>query len=234
MYTRSNRTYPLYRDGSAIGEVRVRRGMWERRDQPLYSLPGCRLTTPLSAVSLETSVRLSFTVEAFAATPGVRVQSRPSAKLTKPLESDAQRIAVDVAGAAGIDSASLTPNAFHAVAINTGATKSPTLISSYLDPEASDRNGTTSHVVAIADDISGRYQATFQHVASGPVATAEYRRYIDHLDVNGDGVDEIMLEGWHFAGETFLSILGYASGEWREVYRGRSSWCLARPKVASR
>ena len=55
MYTRSNRSYPLYRDGAAIGEVRVRRGMWERRDQPLYTLPGCRLVTPLSAVSLETS-----------------------------------------------------------------------------------------------------------------------------------------------------------------------------------
>ena len=59
MYTRSNRSYPLYRDGAAIGEVRVRRGMWERRDQPLYTLPGCTLVTPLSAVSLETSARLS-------------------------------------------------------------------------------------------------------------------------------------------------------------------------------
>ena len=230
MYTRSNRTYPLYRDGVAIGEVRVRRGMWERRDQPLYSLPGCKHVTPLSAVSLETSVRLSYTVEALAATSGVMVPARTPAKLTKALETRAERIAVEVAGAGGIDSAALSPNAFHSVAINTGATKAPTLIASFLDPEASDRHGTTAHVVMIADDAGAGYAPTFRHVASGPVVAAEYRRYIDHLDVNGDGVDEIMLEGWHFAGETFLSILGYENGEWREVFRGRSSWCLSRPK----
>ena len=32
IYTRSNRSYPLYRDDAPIGEVRVRRGMWERAD----------------------------------------------------------------------------------------------------------------------------------------------------------------------------------------------------------
>ena len=48
--------------------------------------------------------------------------------------------------------------------------------------------------------------------------------------MNGDGVDEIVLEGWQFAGETFVSVLGYANGEWSEVFRGRSSWCLSRPK----
>jgi hypothetical protein len=50
MYTRSNKSYSLYQDGAAIGEVRVRRGMWERSGEPLYSLPGCRLVMPLSAV----------------------------------------------------------------------------------------------------------------------------------------------------------------------------------------
>jgi hypothetical protein len=234
MYTRSNRSYALYRDGAAIGEVRVRRGMWEPRDQPLYTLPGCPLVTPLSAVSLETSVRLSYTIEALAATPGIRVQPKPPVKSTKALEARARRVAHEVARSAGIDTASLSPNGFNFVAINTGAGAAPTLVASYLDPESSDRNGTTSHVVIIADDAGAGYHPTFQHAASGPVSAAEFRRYVDHLDVNGDGIDEIMLEGWQFAGETFLAILGYANGEWREVFRGRSSWCLARPKLASR
>jgi hypothetical protein len=230
MYTRSNKSYTLYRDGAAIGEVRVRRGMWERADEPLYSLPGCRLVTPLSAVSLETNVRLSYTVEALAMTSGVSVRPKVAVKPMRGVEARAQRVAYDVARAAGIDSGALRPSAFHYLAINTGATKSPTLVASSLDPESSDRNGTTAHVFVLADDAGGGYQPTFKHTASGAVGTAEFRRYIDHLDVNGDGVDEIVLEGWQFAGETFVSILGYANGEWREVFRGRSSWCLSRPK----
>jgi hypothetical protein len=232
MYSRSNRTYSLYRDGAQIGDVRVRRGMWERRDEPLYSLPGCRLVTPLAAVSLETEARLSFTVEALAVTSGVTPQSRPPIKPVKGMDARARRLAMDVAKSAGIDTSSLTPSAFHFSAINTGATKSPTLVVSYLDPESSDRNGATAHVFALADEVGGgSFEPTFKHTASGSVGSAEFRRYIDHLDLNGDGVDEIVLEGWQFAGETYVSVLSYSSGEWRETFRGRSSWCLSKPKA---
>ena len=230
MYTRANKSYPLYHEGVSIGEVRVRRGMWERAEDPLYTLPGCRLTTPLSAVALETTARLSFTIEALAATSGVMVQSKPAAKPVKGPEARARRVAFDVAANAGIDTAALRPDAFHYEAINTGATKSPTLLASFLDPESSDRNGWTSHVFALADDTGSGYAPTFRHTASGAVSNAAFRRYIDHLDVNGDGIDEIVLEGWQFAGETFVSILGYANGEWSEIFRGKSSWCLSRPK----
>jgi hypothetical protein len=230
MYTRSNKTYALYRDGEAIGEVRVRRGMWERSEDPLYTLPGCQILTPLSAVSLETTARLSYTIEALAATPGVTVRPKLPIKSPKDLERKSLAMAHDVARDARIDTVALRPSAFHYVAINTGATKSPTLMASFLDPEASDRTGYTSHLLALADDTGGGYQATFKHTTSGAVATAEFRRYIDHLDVNGDGIDEIVLEGWQFAGETFVSVLGYANGEWSEVFRGRSSWCLSKPK----
>ena len=231
MYTRSNRTYSLYRDGVQIGDVRVRRGMWERRDEPLYSLPGCRLVTPLAAVSLETDARLSYTVEALAVTAGVIPQARPTLKPVNGLDARARRIAFDVAKSAGIDSSSLRSSAFHFIAINTGATKSPTLVASYLDPESSDRDGPTAHVFALADEVGGTYAATFKHSASGSIGGAEFRRYIDHLDLNGDGIDEIVLEGWQFAGETFVSVLSYSNGEWRESFRGRSSWCLSKPKL---
>jgi hypothetical protein len=233
MYTRANKSYPLYRDGIAIGEVRVRRGMWERAADPLYTLPGCRVVTPLSAVSLETTARLSFTVEALVATPGITVRAKAPVKPVKGLEDRARDIAFDVARGASIDSASLRPSAFHFIAINTGATKTPTLVASFLDPESSDRNGSTAHLLAFADDAGGGYQPTFRHTASGAVGSAEFRRYIDHLDVNGDGIDEIVVEGWKFAGETFVSVLGYANGEWSVVFRGRSSWCLSRPKRAA-
>jgi hypothetical protein len=105
-------------------------------------------------------------------------------------------------------------------------------VASFLDPEPSDRSGATAHVLVLADDAGNGYHSTFRHTAAGSVGTAEFRRYIDHLDINGDGIDEIVLEGWQFAGETFISILGYANGEWSEVFRGRSSWCLSKTKHA--
>ena len=230
MYNRSNKSYSLYQDGVAIGEVHVRRGMWERKDEPLYSLPGCRLMTPLAAVSLETNARLSFTIEALALTPGVSVGAKLPTRPQKGLDVRGRQLALNVANAAGIDSTTLSPSAFHTIAINTGATKSPTIVASFLDPESTDRNGSTAHVFALADDAGHGYEPTFRHTAAGLVGGAEFRRYIDHLDLNGDGIDEIVLEGWQFAGETFVSVLGYSNGEWREVFRGRSSWCLARPK----
>jgi hypothetical protein len=230
MYQRSNKSYTLFQDGAAIGQVHVRRGMWERANDPLYTLPGCTLVTPLSAVSLETDAHLSYTIEALAATSGVAVRSKPPVKPTKELDARAQRVAYEVARAARIDSSALRSSAFHYVAINTGATKSPTLVASFLDPESSDRDESTAHVFALADDAGNGYQPTFRHTASGVVGAAEFRRYIDHLDINGDGIDEIVLEGWKFAGETFVSVLGYANGEWSEVFRGRSSWCLLKPR----
>jgi hypothetical protein len=233
MYTRSSKSYTMYQDGAAIGTVQVRRGMWERVDEPLYSLPGCKLVTPLSAVELETDARPSYTVEALAATSGVMVRPKAAVKSTKGLDARARRMAFDVARSAGIDSGALRASAFRSIAINTGATTSPTIVASFLDPESSDKNGSTAHVFALADDAGSGYQPTFRHTASGVVGAAEFRRYIDHLDMNGDGIDEIVLEGWQFAGETYVSVLGYANGEWREVFRGRSSWCLAKPKRAT-
>jgi hypothetical protein len=233
MYTRSNKSYPFYLDGAEIGQVHVRRGMWERADEPLYTLPGCKLVTPLSAVSLETQSRLSFTVEALAATAGIVVRPKAPVKGAKGLDVRARQLALDVARGSGIDSTALRPSAFHFTAINTGATNAPTLVASFLDPESSDRNGSTAHVLALADDAGNGYQPTFRHTASGVVGTAEFRRYIDHLDINGDGIDEIVLEGWRFAGETFISVLGYANGQWSEVFRGRSSWCLSKAKRAT-
>jgi hypothetical protein len=39
-------------------------------------------------------------------------------------------------------------------------------------------------------------------------------------------VDEIILEGWTYGGDTFLTVLGWKNGKWSEVYRARSNWCL--------
>jgi len=143
----------------------------------------------------------------------------------------ARGAAYTVGADASIQKSQLESLNFRSVAIHTGATAEPTLIASFINEQADADAGSSRavHVFALADmNAAGAYAPSFAHAANGPAATAEYRRYVDHLDMTGDGVDEIVLEGWKSGGDTFLTILGYQDGAWTEVYRGRSSWCLDR------
>ena len=79
---------------------------------------------------------------------------------------------------------------------------------------------------------TGKYHATFSHRINGPLAAAAFRRYFDHLDIDSDGVEEIVLQGWQFGGDTFLSVLGWREGKWQEIYRTRANWCLDERKAA--
>jgi hypothetical protein len=230
LYTRSGASYNLYRDGRAVGSVQVRQGMWEKPGQPLYSLPRCELLTPLAAVTIDPGLTKSFTVEFLAS--NAELGGAPVGRPLSPAQTEqaARALAAAVGSSAGISAAEMQRLDFRALTIATGASTSPTVIASMVDPNAEgqvESGGSTMHLFAIADmDAEGRYHPSFDHTVNGPASAAEYRRYLDHLDVNGDGVDEIVLEGWQYGGDTFLQVLGFKAGRWVEVYRARSSWCL--------
>ncbi len=229
MYTRSNKTLPALPDGAEIGQVHVRRGMWERARRAALFLPGCRLVTPLSAVSLETDSRLSFTVEALAATPGVVVRPKDAREGREGLDVRARRVGARRGARRGNRQRPRSGRRRSTSSRSTRARRSRRhswhRFSTPNRPIATDRRLTSS---SSPTTPAAATSPTFRHTASGLVGTAQFRRYIDHLDINGDGIDEIVLEGWQFAGETFISVLGYANGEWSEVFRGRSSWCLSK------
>jgi hypothetical protein len=50
------------------------------------------------------------------------------------------------------------------------------------------------------------------------------------VDLTGDGVDEIVLEGWRAGGDTYLVVMKYDAGRWHEVARGDNTWCADPPK----
>ncbi len=230
-YLRHGKQYSLYHDGQPNGQVEVRQGMWEHPGQPLYALPGCHTLVPLSAVTMRNGhVQHDFTVEFLASSASLgHARSGPS-MLDAQVARIAKQVSTAVAGEAGISRQTLDSLDFHAEAFYTGATAWPTVVASFVDPSAvnaTSGSARTAHLLVIADrDSSGAYHATFSHRIDGPVAGAAFRRYYDHLDVNGDGTDEIILQGWQFGGDTFLSILGWSEGKWQEVYRTPSSWCL--------
>lgn len=232
MYLHAGTSYPLYDNGLATGTVEIRRGMWEGSDDPLYSLPGCHLLTPLAAVRLQgAAARATFTVEYLAST--AQLGRRHEAKTLSP--DEVSRIARDIAAAtakaAGIRSTTLDSLDFHAIAFPTGVSPWPTIIAAFIDPAAENPASTsvnTTHLLVIADrdSTASAYHATFTHRVDGPLQSATFRRYFDHLDVTGDGVDEILLEGWQFGGDTYLAVMGWNGASWQQVYRTRAKWCL--------
>ena len=111
-------------------------------------------------------------------------------------------------------------------AIATGATNSPTLVASYME-QGGGIHGHPRHVFLLADATARGYEASFVHVAGDSLP--EFRRLIDHADVTGDGVDELLVEGWANGGESYLLFLRFVNGKWVEMARGETSWC-ADPK----
>jgi hypothetical protein len=229
MFLRRGKSYTLYRDGLPVGLATVKQGMWER-DEPLYSLPGCHTLTPLAAVALDKKLKTDFTVEFLALADTVTRQrvTRPPSRAD--LTRQARELAYEVGVPANITKGMLDSLDFRAIAVPTGASNSPTLIASFLDPtaeEPSTHSGQMVHLFLVAErDSTGHYRASYVHRVNGPLATAAFRRYSDHADLTGDGVDEIVLEGWQHRGDTFLLVVGFVNGEWREVFRSRTNWCL--------
>ena len=232
LYTRSPMTISLYQDGQRVGDGKIRQGMWEKEGEPVYSLPSCRVLTPLSAITIGTGIKAGYTVELLASNATLG-RARTGPTMSAEIANRAAReVAYGVGDRAGIGASSLDSLDFRAVAVHTGATEEPTLVASFIDPGASEgeSEGTARHVFAIADRAGDRYAATFTHAVNGAASSATYRRYFDHLDVTGDGVDEIVLEGWQSGGDTYLMVLGFKDGKWTEVFRGRSSWCIEKEK----
>ncbi len=227
-FLRGGKQYALYHAGRNRGEVVVGQGMWEH-DESLYSLPGCHTLTPIASVALRAEVRGGFTVELLASNGVLGAQRSVGTVNHAEAVAIAKRVAGEVGIGAGLSRPLLDSLDFHARAINTGGS-APTIIASFIDPHAEHARSSavrTPHLFLIADpDRYGSYRATYTHAMYGALAHTEYRRFFDHLDLTGNGVDEIIVEGWQFGGDTFLAVLALSDGIWQEIFRTRSNWCL--------
>lgn len=234
-YGRAGNRLTAYKDGRTLGDVEVQRGMWSG-NAALYSLPGCQRLTPLAAVTPPADPGGDYNVEYLASTSptlgrGGKAQDPLPAMSKADAERIGRRVGESVAKSKFIARDVLDGLDFRALAVPTGATKQPTVVAWYMAPpslhsEAGGSSARVAHVFALADARPDGYAITYSHGVNASPDEAEYRRYLDHLDLDGDGVDEIILQGWRRAGDTFLEILAFRAGAWTPVFRGRESWCL--------
>lgn len=229
--------YTIYVDDAPDGTATVTRGMWAGGDTALYPLPGCRDLRPLGAVAIQLDRPSTDPSVEFIATqlpliphPGSATPFPPSATIAALGRS--KGVALGIANE--MDKEELDSLDFIARMIRTGARPDPTLLVSFIDQQAGDIApgvGHTSHILALFDKLDTGYVATYRHVKSGDAKTVEFQRVLDHLDVDGDGVDEIVAEAWHYGGTNDLVVLGFKAGQWHELLRTPSSWCLDPPKT---
>jgi hypothetical protein len=228
MFLREGKEYTLLSGGRVYGAARLKRGMWEADSLPLYQLEGCHSHIPLAEVTIVSErPRRGFIVEMFASNAALPQIERtlettdvPSVEMLLPAGEKREQMTKGM----------LTALDGRAIKIATGATPWPTMVTSWLDSAswiANDPTAGTQHIFVIADrGPDGQYHVTYRHQTDEPLGEAEFRRFIDHLDVTGDGVDELVLEGWQFGGKTWISVLSYQGGEWGEIFRSRANWCL--------
>ncbi|MDQ2666862.1 MAG: hypothetical protein M3Z05_12720 [Gemmatimonadota bacterium] len=226
LYFATGAHFPLYRQGTNIGDAVVRRGMWDGNDA-LYKLPGCQALRPLAAVTL-TGKPISAVMLELLATSDTVSLPQPRVAIVKADLDSAEASLVRIAQHEGLTSSARGELDEQTLAVATGATAHPTLIGSYLE-RGSGVNGKPRHLFEISDysDSTQSYTRSFLHVPADSVR--EFRRLIDHVDLTGDGVDEIVLEGWKLGSDSFLMILQFANGRWHEVARGATSWCADKP-----
>ncbi len=229
LYFQAGTTYPVYRDGRPAGTVTVSRRMWEPDSQPLYALPGCREVRPMAAVALKTALPLgvSFEFLSLSASLATASASRPE---PADLEAAVRAVTLLALRSEGLDAADIDTGSFSARAIHVSREGRATLVGNQVDANAGDTgpgSGHTTHFLVLGDDLDGKgYQVTYQHLESGEARTVEFQRVLDHVDVTGDGTDEIFVESWRYAGTSDLLVLSRANGKWRETLRMQQTWCL--------
>ena len=233
IYGRAGTQYTVYDGGRAIGKATVRQGMWENGREQLYTLPACELLIPQAAMTLGGGIGSSYTVALFASSKPLRDAARSSMSAAEA-EVIARAIGSKLAAQAGIGAGEFAALDVRANALMTGLSGNPTVTATFMDKRADEQSAAgeqTLHMFVIADRPTGAsgYQVTFSHVGRGEASDVEFRRLVDQIDVDGDGVTELALEGWKFGGDTFLMFLQYRSGAWSETFRSRPSWCLDAP-----
>lgn len=221
---------PMYRDGADVGSVEIVRGMWGK-DEPLYTLPGCREVVPQAEVRLQATIPTEESVE-FLASSAPMVQPKRGAPLPADASLAARTVANAVASSRSVGREELEKLDFISRWLRTGAGPTGrTLLASYIDPNAGDAGpgaGHTTMILALAEDSAGTQNTSYAHFSNGEGRTVDFQRVANHVDLDGDGVDEIIVEQWRYAGVPDLLILKYRGGKWEEIFRKSMEWCLSK------
>jgi hypothetical protein len=214
----------IYRDGAPMTMAAVQRGMWNG-GPPLYKLPGCRTPRPMAAARLDSVPEEMTSLDLIGTSDPVPATAR--AALTDADRDSARAMADQAAKRASLMPAARAEMDLSTDAMQTGVSGRPTLVVSFMEKPSS-AGLRPRQVFALADSTATGYAISFFHAPKD--STPEFRRLVDHVDLTGDGVDEVVLEGWKSGADSYPIILRFINGGWHELARGASTWCADTPR----
>ena len=227
LYFKPGARMTVYHDGRPMTVAVVQRGMWTE-GSPLYRLPGCRAPRPMAAVKLDSISDEMNSLDLIATSDAVPAADRPA--LTQADQDSARAFAERVAKRAALLPAARAEMDLSVMAMYTGTSGMATLMASFLEKPSS-YGLRPRQVFALADSTASGYDVTLYHAPRD--STPEFRRLVDHLDLTGDGVDEVVLEGWKSGADSYPIVLKFTNGRWHELARGTGSWCADAPRRES-
>jgi hypothetical protein len=189
-----------------------------------YEEPGCVGMT--AEASVQTSARLGGEVQALA-TNSATIGAGPSSRRAP---TDAERAAaLDLARAAFARNGA-TPalvrkmEVFNLTAADLDGDGRFELVGSFRIENNNDQNFDAHTLFMIYEPAGlGLRPALTWHHRGGE---AEYvdRRFVDHADLDGDGVSELIVEGHYYESNDYF-IYKRQQGRWRSVYQGGGGGC---------
>jgi hypothetical protein len=224
LYFKPGTRMTVYHDGRPMTVAVVQRGMWTD-GTPLYRLPGCRAPRPMAAVKLDSVPEEMTSLDLIGTSDSVPPATRPA--LGGAEQDSARAFAERVAGKAALLPAARAEMDLSVRAMYTGTSGMPTLVASFLEKPSS-AGLRPRQVFALGDSAAAGYDVTFYHAPRD--STPEFRRLVDHLDLTGDGVDEVVLEGWTSGTDSYPIVLKFINGRWHELARGAGVWCADAPR----
>jgi hypothetical protein len=213
-YFRAGRKYRLLSGGGDAGTVTVRRNL----EQGCVSL--------VAEATAETQTRLSGRVQALA-TDSETVGRTPASRRA-PTEAERAR-AVELARAAYAKNGAPPPLVAAMQVVNLTATDLDRdgkfeLVGSFL-VEKKDESAPDAYTLFLIIEPQGDSHKTawewFHHGFEGEYAD---RHFVDQLDLDGDGVGEVVAEGTYYESNDYV-VYKRQQGRWRPVYQGGGGGC---------
>ncbi|HEX8355605.1 MAG TPA: hypothetical protein VF611_22050 [Pyrinomonadaceae bacterium] len=214
-YFRVGRRYRLLSGGGDAGSVTVRKNLE----------PGC--VGLVAEADAETQVRLGGRVQALA-TDSETLGRAPSSRRA-PTEVERAR-AIELARAAYAKNGAPAALVGEMQVVNLTATDLDRdgrfeLVGSFLVEKRTGGSASDAYTLFIIADPQGDSFKTawewFHHGFEGEYAD---RHFVDQLDLDGDGVGEVVAEGSYYESNDYV-VYKRQQGRWRPVYQGGGGGC---------
>ncbi|HJQ34849.1 MAG TPA: hypothetical protein VJ866_22050 [Pyrinomonadaceae bacterium] len=213
-FFRAGRQFRLLSGGGDAGTVTVKKAME----------PGCVFLA--AEVSVETQARLGGRVQALATDSSTL--GRGASSRRAPTEAERAR-AIELARAAYAKNGAPAALVGKMEVANLTATDldrdgREELIGSFVVEKKSETAGDAWTLFLIIEPEGGTFKTAWEWFHHGFEGEYADRRYVDQIDLDGDGVGEVVVEGSYYESNDYI-IYKKQQGRWRPVYQGGGGGC---------